>query len=609
MTAPTPPTIAQDLGTLTHDLQTRAVSADNNSEMTMRNIVKSRVVPMSSGASQDQDLRWKFLEAHHYFAAKPTLYELAIRFTAQYNLFAGSVMSLGTEAQAASCFADCEENGLLGCFAFTERNAGVLSGFSLTTTATYDPISREFILHTPEGAEKYWISQGCCADYTFVSARLIVGCVDRGSHGFLFRGSPEGVSREQMPEKSALQTLDNAVIKFSHVRLPATSLLSRYTQIDEHGTYSAEQSYSFMKLIERLLSGRLIIASLINRSFQDSLDKIHDHIMQRSVLFTRTTHVFLSDIPHVAESFYKASQECSRTAEFIACVERGFATGEHELTEMQEEVSIAKICAVDSAIKWLGVLRKSLGSYVLLKSSPFAPEKLELLYCSRFAEGDNHMLKQKIVRTAMLQATKHMPNCRADFALLLLAIEMWIFGGHTVASQVTEWQRRYKEVGRCFDLVSQEKMTQPSMYHNMPRSMNTSSKASLRQATKYSTQKVVMRGATAWVLLSESVPMASIKTMVTDIGFISTAHSRTTQGSSTSHVGVYAANRGRMTRDTRPPVTQAATNAPIMLPCIAVPLFLHMFTAATTDATRPPTSTTAPTTRLDKLVGATIQLK
>ena len=82
-------------------------------------------------------------------------------------------MALGTDQQAQQCFEDCERNGsilanfwclswlgFLACFAFTERSAGVLSGFSLKTTAKYDIVTREFILNTPSPAdEKYWISQ------------------------------------------------------------------------------------------------------------------------------------------------------------------------------------------------------------------------------------------------------------------------------------------------------------------------------------------------------------------------------------------------------------------------------------------------------------------
>ena len=51
--------------------------------------------------------------------------------------------------------------GELGCFAFTEKGAGVLSGAGVETTAEYDPAADEFVIHSPTpSAAKNWISQG-----------------------------------------------------------------------------------------------------------------------------------------------------------------------------------------------------------------------------------------------------------------------------------------------------------------------------------------------------------------------------------------------------------------------------------------------------------------
>ena len=79
-----------------------------------------------------------------------------IRFTVHYNLFAGTVVALGNEEQVAA-LDDLHDPGRLGCFALTEKLAGVNSGLVVNTTIDWDPDSQEFVLATPdEGAHKNW---------------------------------------------------------------------------------------------------------------------------------------------------------------------------------------------------------------------------------------------------------------------------------------------------------------------------------------------------------------------------------------------------------------------------------------------------------------------
>jgi acyl-CoA oxidase len=61
----------------------------------------------------------------------------------QCNLFAGSVIALGAPAHATR-LAAMHAAGELGCFALTERDAGVLSGLKIDTLATWDPVRGGF---------------------------------------------------------------------------------------------------------------------------------------------------------------------------------------------------------------------------------------------------------------------------------------------------------------------------------------------------------------------------------------------------------------------------------------------------------------------------------
>lgn len=111
------------------------------------------------------------------------------RFTVQYNLFAGSIVALGSQEQREHLFS-IQPSGALGCFAFTECGTGVLSGAQCETTAVYDAKNNSFIIHSPtESSTKKWISQGMFAEYAVILANLMLenGTKNAGPHLFYTR--------------------------------------------------------------------------------------------------------------------------------------------------------------------------------------------------------------------------------------------------------------------------------------------------------------------------------------------------------------------------------------------------------------------------------------
>ena len=155
------------------------------------------------------------------------------------------MLAVGGPEQIAALDA-VQEAGQLGCFALTERLAGVQSGLVVETEASYDAAAQEFVLHTPyEGAAKNWISQGFTADKAVVLAALTVGGKNVGPHVFLMDPNPNpnpnpnpdqvgphaflmdlrrggelvpGVSVGDMGTKTTGHDLDNAWINFDKVR-------------------------------------------------------------------------------------------------------------------------------------------------------------------------------------------------------------------------------------------------------------------------------------------------------------------------------------------------------------------------------------------------------
>ncbi len=192
----------------------------------------------------------------------------------QYNLFAGTILGCAGEDQL-SILDDMQARGQLGCFALTEKFAGVNSGLVVETEIEWDAGRRVFVLNTPsDGARKNWISQGFVADKAVVIANLTIGGQRVGPHAFtmdfrndkgtsrLFvcvahccscvvprKNSPDstlarrvhagelvkGVHVEDMGIKSVGNDLDNAAIRFDNVELPYSALLNRFARIDVDG--------------------------------------------------------------------------------------------------------------------------------------------------------------------------------------------------------------------------------------------------------------------------------------------------------------------------------------------------------------------------------------
>ena len=70
-----------------------------------------------------------------------------IRFTVQFNLFAGSIIALGGPEHVA-LLDKYQNDGTLGCFALTEVSAGVNSGLIVETTAEWHDDRSQFLLNS-----------------------------------------------------------------------------------------------------------------------------------------------------------------------------------------------------------------------------------------------------------------------------------------------------------------------------------------------------------------------------------------------------------------------------------------------------------------------------
>ncbi|KAH7549643.1 hypothetical protein JRO89_XS13G0060300 [Xanthoceras sorbifolium] len=163
-----------------------------------------------------------------------------------WGMFVPAIKGQGTEEQQQKWLPLAYKMQIIGCYAQTELGHGS-NVQGLETTATFDPQTDEFVIHSPTLTSSKWWPGGLgkISTHAVVYARLMTDGQDHGVHGFIVQlrslddHSPlPGITVGDIGMKfgnGAYNSMDNGVLRFDHVRIPRNQMLMRVFQVTREG--------------------------------------------------------------------------------------------------------------------------------------------------------------------------------------------------------------------------------------------------------------------------------------------------------------------------------------------------------------------------------------
>ncbi|CAG9796941.1 unnamed protein product [Diatraea saccharalis] len=185
--------------------------------------------------------------------------------TLHYVMFIPTLMGQGTVEQQAYWIGRAFNLDIIGTYAQTELGHGTFIR-GLETTATYDPATKEFVLHSPTLTSYKWWPGGLAhtANYCIVMAQLYTKGQCHGIHPFVVQLRDEdthmplpGIKVGEIGAKLGMNGTNNGFLGFDHVRIPRDHMLMKNSKVLEDGTYvnapSSKLTYGTMMFVRVML--------------------------------------------------------------------------------------------------------------------------------------------------------------------------------------------------------------------------------------------------------------------------------------------------------------------------------------------------------------------
>lgn len=304
-----------------------------------------------------------------------------------------------------------------GVFLATELGYGN-NVVAMETTATYDPDSGTFDLHTPSPrAVKYMPNTALPLPKTGV---VLAQLRSRGrSHGvfpFLVRIRDEagrllpGIRVWSLPEKPGLD-LDNAITRFDHVQLPFEALLAgTHSVLERDGSFRSSTSSHgrFADAIHRVLPGKLGLAgghlaaarAALTLAFRYSHQRrtsgraggvpIHAYRSHRSALLVELVRTYAASL-------------------LLDEVRREFASPTGSDLVLEQRVALTKAMVTWSAAGTIDVCRERCGAQGLFAVNRIAEYRGTSMVAIT-SEGDNVVIATKAAQHLVMGTGLHAPE-------------------------------------------------------------------------------------------------------------------------------------------------------------------------------------------------------
>ncbi len=357
-------------------------------------------------------------------AADPSL---QIKAGVQWGLFGAAILHLGTPEQQDRLLPGAMDLSVPGAFAMTETGHGS-DVASIATTATYDPETEEFVIHTPFRAawKDYLGNAAVHATAATVFAQLVTQGVNHGVHCFYVPiRDPQtmeflpGVGGEDDGLKGGLRGVDNGRLHFDQVRVPRTDLLARYGSVAPDGTYSSpieSPGRRFFTMLGSLVQGRVsldgaaIAASKIGLAIATRYGAERRQFtsaspVEETVLLDYATHRRRL-LPRIAE-VYAAHFSHDRLLDLFDDVFSGVKDTPEQREDLETTAAALKATSTRFALDTLQECREACGGAGFLTENRITSLHADLDVYATF-EGDNTVLLQLVAKRLVSDYGKHL---------------------------------------------------------------------------------------------------------------------------------------------------------------------------------------------------------
>ncbi|MFD4181675.1 acyl-CoA dehydrogenase [Rhodococcus sp. NPDC058514] len=346
---------------------------------------------------------------------------LMVKAGVQWGLFGGAIENLGTARHHQAYVKPLIDLDLLGCFAMTETGHGS-DVQALETTATYDPATGEFVIHspTPSSRKDYIGGAAQHARMATVFAQLITAAPgeepeSRGVHCFVVpirdeRGDDlPGITTSDCGHKGGLPGVDNGRILFDQVRVPRENLLNKYADVAEDGTYSSpieNPNRRFFTMVGTLIRGRVTVGGAAGAAARVALSIATRYALQHRQFDKPRSEdeVLIMDylvhqrrlLPLIAKS-YALHFAQNELVSALHEIQSSSEVDPQEQRELESRAAGLKAANTWHATRAIQECREACGGAGYLTENRLVALKADTDVFTTF-EGDNHVLTQLVAK-------------------------------------------------------------------------------------------------------------------------------------------------------------------------------------------------------------------